>query len=76
MLYRDCVIKDIIGKLMRVMDVFFFCIKYLKDIMIKVMVEKKIFDIIDINIDFVIIVSAIWGDVVKLFMREVVIDVR
>lgn len=61
---------------MRVMDVFFFCIKYLKDIMIKLMIIKKNFDIIDINIDFVIIVLVIWGDVVKLFMCEVVIDVR
>lgn len=61
---------------MRVMDVFFFCIKYLKDIMIKVMIERKIFDIIDINIEFVIIVLVIWGDVVKLFMCELVINVR
>lgn len=64
-----------IGKLMRVMDVFVFCIKYLKDIMIEVMKQKIIFDIEDKNIDFVIIVLVIWGDVVKLFMCEVVINV-
>lgn len=76
MLHRDCVIKDIIGKPMRAMDVFSLCIKHLKDTMIKVMTERKTFDITDTNIEFVITVPAIWGDAAKLFMREAAIDVR
>lgn len=61
---------------MRAMDVFSLCIKYLKDTMIKSMTEKKAFDTLDTNIDFVITVPAIWGDAAKLFMREAALDVR
>lgn len=74
MLHRDCVIKDITGKPMRAMNVFSLCIKHLKDTMIKVMTDKKTFDIKDTHVDFVITVPAIWGDAAKLFMREAAIN--
>lgn len=67
-------IEDIIGKKMRVMDIFFIFIKYLKDIMLEMMniwfVDGIIFEK---DIDFVLIVLVIWGDEVKFFMWEVVI---
>lgn len=58
------------------MNVFSLCIKHLKDTMIKVMTDKKTFDIKDTHVDFVITVPAIWGDAAKLFMREAAINVR
>ncbi|XP_034316125.2 heat shock 70 kDa protein 12B-like [Magallana gigas] len=73
-LHRNLMIKDVIGKEMKAMDVFSICIKYLKNAMLSEMnLQLAEGQIIENDIDFVLTVPAIWGDEAKLFMREAAI---
>lgn len=59
------------------MDIFFIFIEYLKNMMLKMMNIRFVDGIFfEKDIDFVLIVLVIWGDEVKLFMWEVVMQVR
>lgn len=73
-LHRNLMIKDVIGKEMKAMDVFSICIQYLKNAMLSEMnLQLAEGQIIENDIDFVLTVPAIWGDEAKLFMREAAI---
>lgn len=71
------IIKDLNGKEILVRFVFIYCIKFMKDDLMKMVERKKV----DIefkmeNIRWVIMVFVIWEEFVKQFMCEVVWEVR
>lgn len=70
-------LSDISGKKMFVMDVFFVVIKYMKEYFLYKLYVSEIgyIEIKKEEICWVLIVFVIWSDIVKIFMREVVIKV-
>ncbi|XP_052086959.1 heat shock 70 kDa protein 12A-like [Mytilus californianus] len=68
-LNRFTVIKDVTGKEIFALDVFCYCIYFLKnDIMTKL--QQQIDIVQESDIHFVLTVPAIWSDKAKQFMRE------
>lgn len=53
---------------------FIYFIRFLKDYFMEE-IKKSIVGVISFDVEFVLIVLVIWGDKVKMFMREVVIVV-
>lgn len=68
-------LSDISGKKMFVMDVFFVVIKYMKEYFLYKLSEIEDIEIKKEEIRWVLIVFVIWSDIVKYFMRDVVIKV-
>lgn len=71
-MHRESEIKDFSGKPIRALDVFSLTIKCMINDFLEHMNKS---DITCNDIDFVLTVPAIWGDIGKMFMREAAVQV-
>ena len=62
-------LKDDQGNTMKAVNVFAAAIKYLKDYLM-MQLQKRIDDITELDINWVLTVPAIWNDGAKQFMKE------
>lgn len=69
-------IEDISGKPMKALDVFSISMIYMKQTLLKEVNERTAHCIYENDIEFVLTVPAIWGDLGKLFMQEAAVQVR
>ena len=75
-IHRDLEIEDISGKPMKALDVFSISMIYMKQTLLKKVNERTAHCIYEKDIEFVLTVPAIWGDLGKLFMQEAAVQVR
>lgn len=64
--------------MLEVIKVFFYFIRFLKDYLMEEIKKCMIIQEVEgeVDLEYVLIVLVIWGDKVKMFMREVVVGVR
>lgn len=72
-MHRESEIKDCSGKPIRALDVFSLAMKCMINDFLENM--NKSINITCNDIDFVLTVPAIWGDIGKMFMQEAAVQV-